>query len=252
MWFLLVFLVGCFAQSQVNATTPTEFNIDTAKLALVWTGQGSLTVFGRNGECHQCIPYPLATFEGLNRSIVYVVAPTSHGFYLSTSSHTPEVWFDLGDRGVYECQLDDSGYVTVNQDFFFFLFFFFFFFLFLFLSKVTEVTPPFNTWLPIVVALFVYIGLAVVFLLGYKCIYPMCVAKKSKSEETSSLLVNQEATDAAEARPAASAIPRSGQRLYSIDTFRGCCLAVMVFVNCMHFWLSAWSSSKGFSPPPPS
>lgn len=95
--------------------------------------------------------------------------------------------------------------------------------------KVTEVTAPFNTWLPIVVAILVYAGLAVVILLIHKFIYSRFVSKKS--EESASLLVNQDAPDA-DARPAQSAIPRSGQRLYSIDTFRGICLAIMVFVNC--------------------
>ncbi len=64
-----------------------------------------------------------------------------------------------------------------------------------------------------------------------KFIYPR-FSKQQKSEENAPLLVNQEVPETAEVRASKSAIPRSGQRLYSIDTFRGVCLAIMVFVNC--------------------
>jgi heparan-alpha-glucosaminide N-acetyltransferase len=204
---MLVLLFATLVLSQVNRTTPSEYDIDTCKLALVWKGRGSVSVFGRDGECHQCIPTLLAKFSGPQSAIVYVVAPTAHGFYISSSAQPGEqTWWSLGDRGVYECAVDDLG-----------------------AGVVTEVTAPYNTWLPLLVAIIVYISAAVLFLIAYFCIYVRCARSSKQSEERASLLVNQDGGEKADSAP--SSIPRSGQRLYSIDTFRGVCLAVMVFVN---------------------
>lgn len=130
MWcsFLLVAVVTLCATAQnatsVNATVPTEFNIDTAKLALVWNGGlKNVTVFGRDGECHQCVPYPLASLWGAEPRIVYVTVNTSHGTYISSSIDAEEVWWPFGDRGVYECRVDDLGVLPASLFFFFSLYF---------------------------------------------------------------------------------------------------------------------------------
>ncbi len=216
---LLVVLAAVARAVDINATRPTEQYLDTCKLALVWNGTWTepVQVLGRDGECNGCIPTLLVTWTQTNcDQVVYVQAPTQHGFYLyfASASRNLTLWDPLGDRGVFVVAASSAG------------------------LAVSSLTAPYNVALPLVAALLVYGGALVLFLLGYFGIYKRLAAAraqrnpKKQDEEGAALLVNAEGPSKESLAPAAGGgVPRSGSRLFSIDTFRGMCLAVMIFVN---------------------
>ena len=178
-------------------------------------------MYGRNHNCFGCRETEIARFAPRDASIQYVDVPCAHGYMLSyaAGNHSvPELYNDFGDRGVYR--------VAIARD----------------AILVTQAAPPYNSWLPIVVAALVYLGMIGLFCIGYFLIYKRCIERPPPppphSEDSVSLLINTEDTrSVAEKKktddpvPSGGVIPRSTARLFSVDTFRGISLAVMVFVN---------------------
>lgn len=181
-----------------------------------------MNVFGRNHNCFGCKRTLIASFSPGTPlgNVVYINVPCAHGYMLSAqwgNNSISESYYDFGDRGVYRVQVKQN------------------------LLTVTQFTAPYNTWLPLVVALAVYLAMIAVWLLGYFVIYQRLYLRqqhrknRQTEEERVSLLVNAEQDVSAVAddnsKKKTGIIPRSGSRLYSVDTFRGVCLAIMVFVN---------------------
>jgi heparan-alpha-glucosaminide N-acetyltransferase len=213
MGLALLALLVALASAEINTTFPSELDLDMCKLAFVWAGPfvGPVTVWGRDGECHQCIPRPLVTWDvdPGDDNATYVVATTAHGYYLYQSLDTP-LWHALGDRGVFEVRVTASS------------------------LTVTEIVAPYDIVAPLVVMVGCYMAIFLLFLLGYFCVYKRFAdraAGKRKKDESTQLLLNDNPPAAPAKTATTGGVPRSASRLFSIDTFRGICLAIMIFVN---------------------
>ncbi len=205
---------------------PCFAGLDEAKLILLPNrsiGQRVL-VYGQDSNCYDCSFNVLANFSaGGALEAQYATVPVAHAYlmYFTIGEDTSTIEaFELGDRGVYII----NGSFVLGQT-----------------MKVVALVEPFNTWLPIVVALMVYAGAACLYVPFHFLVWKRFFDKKKgppKTEEEVSLVLNDgnkeggasAAGDGVEGGKKTS-VPRSSQRLFSVDTFRGCCLAVMIFVN---------------------
>ena len=158
--------------------------------------------------------------EAAEQHVEYIYIPVAHAYMLSYEiggeSKSKEVLNEFGDRGVYKVAVTKTG------------------------LTVEEIAAPYNTWLPILVAGMVYLGAIGIWIIGYFVVYKRLIVvrqQRNKADDQVSLLVNDDAVKSKAAPERSTAaiktgiIPRSGTRLQSVDTFRGMCLAIMIFVN---------------------
>ena len=213
LFFLCLIGLGC---GLYNETYPRPAE-DTARLAFSLTSslRGPVDVFGQNANCYRCkLNLIVSRLEQGRYGVVTI--PVQHDYILEVRDSVNDriilsrtQYSDFADGGVYEVMVSD-GFLTI-----------------------VVVLAALRDWVPIVVAFFCYVGVAVVFLLVN---FLFCREKpKKNSEEEVNLLAEKDKDSTAintdVRKPVVSTIPRSRTRLFSVDTFRGISLAIMIFVN---------------------
>ncbi|XP_041840008.1 heparan-alpha-glucosaminide N-acetyltransferase isoform X2 [Melanotaenia boesemani] len=182
----------------------------------------------KSDRCYQCLyqqlgVVPSGPSPGLPSSVDFVV-DTQHEITLQLNS-TPvslefcKVQFHFGEHGNYSLwvkNLNEPGVVNC--------------------SVVTDADPV-NSYIPILVAFFIFVGMALVFAIGRRLlgtdVMRGLILRIGGSMETERL-INSELGSPRIETPVTDNIlppPASNRRLRSLDTFRGISLVIMVFVN---------------------
>ncbi|XP_028994513.1 heparan-alpha-glucosaminide N-acetyltransferase isoform X2 [Betta splendens] len=180
-------------------------------------------------RCYQCLyqrlgVVPAAPSLGQPSSADFVVS-TQHEITLELNSSAVslghcKVPFHFGEHGNYSLwvkNLPDPSLVNC--------------------TIVTDADPV-NSYMPILVAFLVFVGLAVVFAIG-RVILGLGVVKSilfriSGSMETERLINSELGSPSRAAEPVTDilpSLPNPSKRLRSLDTFRGISLVIMIFVN---------------------
>ncbi|XP_027577494.1 heparan-alpha-glucosaminide N-acetyltransferase isoform X1 [Pipra filicauda] len=192
-----------------------------------------LRLAARSGSCHQCLYQFLAFVPPSNGSLkkpgtASVMVDTQHPLTLMLNSSVGDrelckIQYHFGEFGNYSLVVKalTANTETVSCD-----------------LIINE--GPINSYLPILFAFLVYMGILAVLIVGrlFMKIDPVrnWVYKKLNPRETDRLINSElgspNTTDSINCDPAPhSWSTASRQRLHSLDTFRGLSLVIMVFVN---------------------
>ncbi|KAM6940724.1 heparan-alpha-glucosaminide N-acetyltransferase [Xenentodon cancila] len=201
--------------------------MDEALLAVRNELSSEVTVAWRSERCYQCLyqqlgVVPAGPGPGQPSSVDFAVS-TQHEITLQLNSTLTEhcrVQFHFGEHGNYSLwvkNLSDSEGVNC--------------------SVVTDAEPV-NSYIPILVAFFVFVGLALVFATGRRVLglnaVKGLILRIGGSMETERLINSELGSPRMEAPVTDNILPpppSSSRRLRSLDTFRGISLVIMIFVN---------------------
>uniref|UniRef100_A0A1A8HJZ3 Heparan-alpha-glucosaminide N-acetyltransferase n=3 Tax=Nothobranchius korthausae TaxID=1143690 RepID=A0A1A8HJZ3_9TELE len=204
-----------------------DLKMDEALLRVNNELDSDVLVTWRSERCYQCFYQQLGVVPARpshgQSSLVDFTVSTQHAITLQLNS-TPDtlelckLQFHFGEHGNYSLwmkNLTNSSRCSIVTD-----------------------ADPVNSYIPILVAFAIYVGLALMFLIGRKILGLSAVRglvfRFSGSMETERLInselgyprIESPVTDSISPVPASTS-----KRLRSVDTFRGISLVIMVFVN---------------------
>ncbi|KAM4584289.1 heparan-alpha-glucosaminide N-acetyltransferase isoform 2-T3 [Odontesthes bonariensis] len=183
----------------------------------------------RSERCYQCLyqqlgVVPLRPSPGQPGSVNFPVN-TQHEITLQLNStffmlELCKVQFHFGEHGNYSLWVKNLNEPSVVN-----------------CSVVTDAEPV-NSYIPILVAFFIFVGVALVFAIGRRIlrldVVRGLVLRIGGSMETERLINSELGSPRIEVPVTDNILPpppRPSKRLRSLDTFRGISLVVMVFVN---------------------
>uniref|UniRef100_A0A3Q2ZA87 Heparan-alpha-glucosaminide N-acetyltransferase n=1 Tax=Kryptolebias marmoratus TaxID=37003 RepID=A0A3Q2ZA87_KRYMA len=190
--------------------------------------------------CYKCLYQVLG--EVPERSSSPFRVSTQHEITLQINSTSAaelcKVQFHFGEHGNYSLWMRGLNHTSQNN-----------------CSVVTDVGPV-NSYIPILVAFCVFVGLAFVFVIGTKLLelgaVRRLILRVSSSMETERLINSELGYPRIETLVNDNILPPSpgpNRRLRSLDTFRGFSLVIMVFVNYGggRYWFFRHSSWNGLT-----
>ncbi|XP_057699668.1 heparan-alpha-glucosaminide N-acetyltransferase isoform X2 [Corythoichthys intestinalis] len=203
--------------------------MDEALLTVINELETEVEVYWLSQRCYQCLyqqlgVVPAVTSPGQPSSKEFTVG-TQHEITLQANS-TPVIMeictvsFHFGEQGNYSLWLKNISTSVANC------------------SIVTDVDPV-NSYTPILVAFLVFAGLGLLYALG-RAIFALdwvrgVLFRIGGSMETERLINSELGSPGRTVMPVTDNIlpppPSPSKRLRSLDTFRGICLIIMVFVN---------------------
>nr|XP_002120178.1 heparan-alpha-glucosaminide N-acetyltransferase-like [Ciona intestinalis] len=194
-----------------------KYKVDTAKLTIVKEGKGkevAVDIQFLSDKCHSCSYYTAATIseKTVNKTILVDTKWESH---VKLVAHT-----GTNCTVTYPFHYKEYGSYVVN---------------FTIDDKCSYKGPevvkkPINSFLPILVAFVILLSLAMLYTIAdfwYRKYGSTALPHETQIHED---LGNTEPNSVQEANPT-PLVREKSERIKSIDTFRGLCLVVMVFVN---------------------
>ncbi|RVE76175.1 hypothetical protein OJAV_G00007530 [Oryzias javanicus] len=226
-----VFVAPLTAESKLARHHRKHFalKMDEALLTVSNELNSSVLVSWRSDRCYQCLYQQLGAVDGASSpgqpSSASFPVSTQHAVTLqinntSNNNELCNVQFHFGEHGNYTLWMKNlNGSDQVNC------------------SVVTDAVPV-NSYIPILVAFFVFVGLALMFAVA-KRIMRFDVVKRfairiGGSMETERLINSELGSPRTEVPVTDNILPppqSPSKRLRSLDTFRGISLVIMVFVN---------------------
>nr|XP_039254181.1 heparan-alpha-glucosaminide N-acetyltransferase-like isoform X2 [Styela clava] len=208
-----------------------KFKVDTAKLtvfvhALTDDNKNNLSypvqIYFLSDYCHNCSYYYVTNITGIHKhyTTTFLVDSkwNSNVMFMSNLSKSniscsENVSYHFGERGEYTWQIEIRD-TTTNAS--------------CSSNGITVVTKPWNSYLPILVAFCILLGLAIVYSI-VDTFYSRRLLNRSESVDrfiNSDLgsTTTMDETMVPEPRPAR-------ERMKSVDSFRGMCIVIMIFVN---------------------
>uniref|UniRef100_A0A3P9KEB8 Heparan-alpha-glucosaminide N-acetyltransferase n=1 Tax=Oryzias latipes TaxID=8090 RepID=A0A3P9KEB8_ORYLA len=203
--------------------------MDEALLTVSNELNSSVLVSWKSERCYQCLYQQLGKVDGASSpgqpSTASFTVKTQHAVTLqlnntSNNNELCNVQFHFGEHGNYSLWIKNpNGSAQVNC------------------SVVTDAIPV-NSYIPILVAFFVFVGLALMFAIGKRIMrfdaVKRLVVRIGGSMETERLINSELGSPQTEAPVTDNILPppqSPRKRLRSLDTFRGIALVIMVFVN---------------------
>uniref|UniRef100_A0A3B3YK49 Heparan-alpha-glucosaminide N-acetyltransferase catalytic domain-containing protein n=1 Tax=Poecilia mexicana TaxID=48701 RepID=A0A3B3YK49_9TELE len=221
--------------------------MDEALLTVINELETKILVFWRSERCYQCLyqllgVVPAGSSPGQPGSADFSVS-TQHEITLQLNS-APEaqeickVQFHFGEHGNYSLWMKNLNNVSLTN-----------------CSLVTN-SEPVNSNMPILVAFFVFVGLALIFAVGCRVlrfgVVRGFVLRISGTMETERLINSELGSPRTDGLVTDNILPspaNANRRLRSLDTFRGISLVIMVFVNYGggRYWFFRHSSWNGLT-----
>ncbi|XP_013860314.1 heparan-alpha-glucosaminide N-acetyltransferase [Austrofundulus limnaeus] len=224
----------------------TNLKMDEAFLSINNELDTDVLVSWKSELCYKCLyqklgVVPMRTGPGQSSSANFTVG-TQHEMTLQMNSTSAvelcQVQFHFGEHGNYSLWINNMTNSSQAN-----------------CSLVTRADPV-NSYIPILVSFCIFVGLAIVFVLGTKLlrlgVVRRLILKVSGSMETERL-INSELGYPRIETPITDNIllppPGTNKRLRSLDTFRGISLVIMVFVNYGggRYWFFRHSSWNGLT-----
>ncbi|XP_077574670.1 heparan-alpha-glucosaminide N-acetyltransferase [Stigmatopora nigra] len=218
-----------FSSGLFQSTQHSKLKMDEALLTVINELETEVSVYWMSQWCYKCLYQPLGvvpamTTPGQPGSKEFIVS-TQHEITLQANSthgvlDLCTVSFHFGEQGNYSLWLQNISISMANC------------------SIVTDV-DPINSYTPILIAFLVFAGLGLFYALT-KAILSLdwvrgALFRIGGSMETERLINSELGSPGRTVRPMTDNIlpppPSPSQRLRSLDTFRGICLIIMVFVN---------------------
>ncbi|CAK8692393.1 unnamed protein product [Clavelina lepadiformis] len=213
-----------------------RFKIDTAKLTITKSNLAvdtAMDILLLLDNCYKCAYYKVETIQPSEKSVKILVDtrwPLTINLYAHKPNCSIKFHYFYGERGEYSVNfttfLNGSCQYT---------------------GPKTDV-HPWNSNLPILVAFLILLCMAMFYAIG-KWIY------SKKDVSSMSALISNDLGETDTANPSSSpttqlsaSTPRR-ERLKSIDTFRGLCIVIMIFVNFKggHYWFFRHSTWNGLT-----
>uniref|UniRef100_A0A3P9P0Y0 Heparan-alpha-glucosaminide N-acetyltransferase n=1 Tax=Poecilia reticulata TaxID=8081 RepID=A0A3P9P0Y0_POERE len=221
--------------------------MDEALLTVSNELETEVLVSWRSERCYQCLyqhlgVVPAGSSPGQPGSADFSVS-TQHEITLQLNS-TPDaqelckVQFHFGEHGNYSLWMKNLNTVSLTN-----------------CSLVTN-SEPVNSNMPILVAFFVFVGLALIFAVGCRVlrlgVVRGFVLRISGTMETERLINSELGSPRTDGLVTDNILPspaNANRRLRSLDTFRGISLVIMVFVNYGggRYWFFRHSSWNGLT-----
>jgi len=154
------------------------------------------------------VPVNLSTTFPLRFEIREMMHPSNWSVVLNFT-----YWFD--EHGIYTVVIQKSENHTYVQ-------------------HMSVDSNPTNAFIPILISFFVFVGLAIVFIAGNLIVRKIMQEQAKSSQKRASLHASANAVAinvGDKSEKGGSNKPMKGGRVDSLDTFRGICLMVMIFVN---------------------
>ncbi|KAF6737996.1 Heparan-alpha-glucosaminide N-acetyltransferase [Oryzias melastigma] len=226
-----VFVAPLTAESKFAAHHRKNFalKMDQALLTVSNELNSSVLVSWKSERCYQCLYQQLGAVDGASSpgqpSSANFTVSAQHAVTLqinntSDNNELCNVQFHFGEHGNYTLWMKNlNGSDQVNC------------------SVVTDAVPV-NNYIPILVAFFVFVGLALMFAVGKRIMRFDAVKRFAirigGSMETERLINSELGSPRTDAPITDNILPppqSPSKRLRSLDTFRGISLVIMVFVN---------------------
>ncbi|XP_023188882.1 heparan-alpha-glucosaminide N-acetyltransferase [Xiphophorus maculatus] len=221
--------------------------MDEALLTVSNELETEVLVSWRSERCYQCLyqhlgVVPAGSSPGQPSSAHFTVN-TEHEITLQLNS-TPEaqelckVQFHFGEHGNYSLWMKNLNNVSITN------------------CSLLSNSDPVNSNMPILVAFFVIVGLALIFAVGCRVlrlgVVRGFVLRISGTMETERLINSELGSPRTDALVTDNILPspaNTNRRLRSLDTFRGISLVIMVFVNYGggRYWFFRHSSWNGLT-----
>jgi heparan-alpha-glucosaminide N-acetyltransferase len=206
MFIIKMILAALFSLTSIVTASNDPKN---AKLALNTTSYDILTISMQNIECIKC-PFQYKTTISSNLNATLTIDTSYPSYYFSIKNLNNKKYclsyettrYTFGEGGAYLLQIIPNENSTE--------------------CSLTIITAPSNKYTPIIAAIFIYIGMAAIYIAGRyikKKLFSNCYAKINDSEEIPDEPINQQP------------VKKTNQRLESVDALRGLCLCIMIFVN---------------------
>nr|CAB3252729.1 heparan-alpha-glucosaminide N-acetyltransferase-like [Phallusia mammillata] len=230
-------------QSEIPKTQASEdiqFKIDTAKFTVIKNASSVeyvLSIFTNSHHCFECADLMTGSIEEKISNTTYLIDtrwPTQVILEPSNDKNCSAKFdYHFGERGDYAVTFIPKSEKQGCS-----------------VSKVIVQTKPWNSNLPILWAVLVLLGLAVLYSIA------TFIYKKFMPESTTALVTNDlgdpsnQSTGETRAEENQSiVVPIKRERIKSIDVFRGLSIVIMIFVNYKggYYWFFRHSSWHGLT-----
>jgi len=243
IWFIaLVSIITAVSTQQVldgnliyNTKSKHNLKLDTATVTLIKTSETGyksedVLINFLSDQCYNCAYYTATKLDRHHYNTTFVV-DTRWGTSIQfvTSSCNKTVYKHFGEYGSYQVELSFDTVGRCN------------------VSSVAIIKNPINSNIPILIAFCSILGLALLFNLLECSLYKLT---KRKNKDFSPIVEDNDSSDKKEENEVKqNENKEKRERLKSIDTFRGLCLILMIFVNFRggNYWFFRHSKWNGLT-----